>query len=431
MKEQRKKPLNRETLSLYQRISKLNRQIKMILEDIEVQTKPQDVPSLKKADIQGKAQYGDKSGVVMNLMEATNLSKQLKKVVLEDSIKILDSAKNELNIIPLEVRDVVVDITKVINELKSASDVIKQENVNTLEEIRSTFRNFYTLHTNNTKKFKQLRDNINQRREKVNVDRFEEEFDRRVQELREQLKGEFGITPDVDPDKLEIEIAEIQKMETESITKIEFEVKEIIRSLRDIIKDIYDIPEEVIETSQIYLKAMGAIASLTRNAPRISMKPEAMRAIIANEKIDKALREKFGEEYFKITDVKDNVNIAKVRVQELSKYYAEINLKSDQQMKSFEESSESLTEGVFSDIAKKTSDQLKKRFKDFSDFVLGVYDKVKKRTKTTSNVISKETKQITKENEEFRLDIMRLYLDIKEMIEREKLEYIKSVKEKI
>jgi uncharacterized protein (UPF0147 family) len=209
-------------LSLYQRISKLNRQIKMMLEDIEVQSRPSTTPSLTKSDVQGKAQYSDKSGVVMNLMEATNLSKQLKKVVLEDSIKILDEAKNQLNTIPLEVRDVVVDITKVINELKSASDVAESENIQTLEEIRSTFRNFYTLHQNNTKKFKELRDNINRRREQASVDKFEEEFERRVQQLREDLKQEFDITPEIDPDKLEIEIAEVQRMETESITKIEF-----------------------------------------------------------------------------------------------------------------------------------------------------------------------------------------------------------------
>lgn len=425
-----KKQIKSNKVSLYNKISKLNRQIKLMLEDIEVQQRT-DIEPLKKTDVQGKAQYGDKGGVVMNLMEATNLSKQLKKTVLEDSIKILNSAKQELSVIPLEVRDVVVDITKVINELKTASEQAKTEKIQSLEEIRSTFRNFYTIHQNNTKKFQQLRDKINERREKANVDMFEQEFERRVQELRDQMKQEYNITPDIDPDNLEIEVAEIQKMETESITKIEFEVKEIIRSLRSIIADIYDIPQEVIETSQIYLKAMGAIASLTRNAPRVSMRPEAILAVIGNDKINEALRKKFGDDYFKITDVKDSVNIAKVRVQELGQYYAELNLKSDQQMQSFEDASESMNEGVFSDIAKKTSSELKKRYKQFSDYLLSVYEKVKKRGNTASNVINKEVKELSQEHETFRKDVLKLYLEIKELIETEKISYIKDLQQKV
>jgi hypothetical protein len=414
-----------QRIKLYQKLAKLNKKIGLILEDVTVQQRDPQVKPLTKADITGKAQYDDKSGVVVNLQVVTEDIKNLKNKVLLEGAKLLKDTSNDVERnIAFEVDNVVIDITKVMNELKRVQDDSAMDAVKRLDEIRRIMQGYTALKLRTDKQLRELA----QRRNDARIKNYESELTAQVEQLKVRLKEQHGITADIDPEQLEQKEEELTLLETEAITKIEFELKEHIRSTRQIIQELYDLPERVLDTAGLFLKAMGSVVRLTTSKPRKYIPEEVLTKLLEHEKFGKIL-----EPFTKITPVRDSVNITKVRVTELSQWYTEASLKSDTKISEYEKDAKDekpIKEGVFTDIVSSAIDKLTKRFKEFSKFLVDIFSATNKKTNKTLRSLEELNKEKTEELSKIDRLISDYYLSVKQNVEKEKLTYIQDLKKR-
>ena len=335
-----------------------------------------------------------------------------------------------------KVDDVVVDLTKVINDIKKFNDV-NYDKISKLEEMRKTFRYLSTAKTNADKAIKEIEKKRDEARQKFKFDQYEKEAEelrrQHEQELR-KLNQKFGIPEDFDenidkyvddPKKLE----QYKKIEEEFSTnaeKTEKEAKEVVRYIREVLSEYYDLPEQLIEQVRITVKAMGAIAKVSKKASSAHIPVDVLKEIMKDPKV-KEILDPFVEEI----DFSDSVRIIGATLPKLGTYFGEAENKVKEILKDAEEidvetKKKDIKEGVIGDIFVNALESV-------ANIVKKLVNKTKGVIKSLKNNVYRDGSAIETEMEKARTGLsnslkehQKNYLDIEELISSASLDSIRE-----
>lgn len=300
----------------YHKLKEVLNITQLILEDsvtgsgIEVQKRPP-----KSKMVGGEADYEEKRSAIMNFAKSSQNADESNDMFIQTGYKLLDKAKKAGEDAQFKVKGIVVDLTKLSNELKELK-AMDEEKV-TVDRIRKVLRYVNTAMNNANKTIKELNEKRIKMESDINWDQYQQELD--------DLNSKYGLDQ---IDVVDEEIAEKQAEASNSAKEIEKENKEVIRAFRALLGQLYAIPKEIAEISQVHMKAYGAVASISNKGKQYNMKKEGILKILGDEKLRKEL-----EEFIEINDdVADRVQMVNSKIPDIGTYFAELNLKVDEEL---------------------------------------------------------------------------------------------------
>lgn len=308
---------------LYYQLKEILKTTSLLLEDVvddaggmEIgKTKPPRSP---------ETDYEERRSAVLNFAKSSQDAENSNDIFITSGYKLLDKAKKAGEDAQFKVKEMVVDLTKLANEIKELKGM-DAEKV-TVDRIRKVLRYVNTAVKNANKTIKELED----KRAKMEADIDWTAYDEELQKFKANLKQKYNI------DKVEDVDNEIQQLEnkiSDSAQEIEQNNKEILREFREMIGHLYSIPEEIAETAKVYMQAYGAVASISKKATQFNMSKKGIMKILN----DPDLYEQLGEFINVNEDVADRVQIMNSSIPEIGAYFAELNLKVDEQIEDIEE----------------------------------------------------------------------------------------------
>ncbi len=316
------------------------------------------------------------------------------------------------------VDDIFVDLTEVINELKEY-DNIDLSKIKKAEEVRKALRYVVTAKTNANKLMKE----ITQKREKSKLKLEAKEFQDRYNQLKQkheqeiqELTNKFGIPTDFEDhlddffeeDDAE-ELAKLKEMQAEmdsNANTAEKEAKELVKYIRELLKEFYELPEKVIDEVNITVKAMGAVASVVQKYSKPNITKANLQKALENPQI-KELLEPYITEGFKF----DQVNIVNDKIPKVSKFFGEAQNK---------------IVGIIDDISE-VDDEVSQKDKDnISEGVMG--DAFKTVATTIINAISKTSKMLKSTIKSLKNSVFRDGSEIENAITKFNSEHSKRLK---
>ena len=365
-------------------------------------------------------QYGDKSSVILNLNALAKKSKKVADITLNEIYRLVDETGKDTEELRLGVQNMVVDLTKMINEFKERkadTDELKE-----LEEMRSTLRYLVTAITNNNKNVREMEDKIEEKRAKIDYDGYEREL--------QLLEEKYGISElkDLEYQKEDLEIDFVDDIYGD-VQKMEQEAKDIVRKIRDIVKRGYDIDEKIADTAMIFVKAMGAVARLQKSSQRYSMDKEGIKQILEDEK----LNAQFGK-FIKITEVSGSVNINGVVLPSLSTYYAQLNTKITEEVRKLEKEKNDKNiknEGFFGDVYNTVVEMMKDITSKFTKKMSSLFTSSNSKTEQVLKAFENKVKAQEDELDIIIKETKSLILDIEEKTKKMEAEAIHKEKEEL
>lgn len=305
----------------YHKLKEILNTTELLLEDI-VEPEEGEEPEIAKSSPprNPETDYEDKKSAVMNLAKSTLDAEERSDAFIKNGYKLLDSAKKAGEDAQFKVKELVIDLTKLSNELKEIRGM-DDEKV-TVDRIRKVLRYVKTAMSNANKTIKEL----NQKRERLEEEIDWEAYEKELADLEEK----YGLDQ---LDDIEDEIAEQHAKAKDNAREIEKENKEIIRSFRALLGQLYAIPEEVAEIAKVHMKAYGAVASISNKGTQYNMKKKGILKILN----DPDLYEELGEFIDINEDVKDRVQMVNSKIPDIGTYFAELNLEVNQQIEEIEE----------------------------------------------------------------------------------------------
>lgn len=390
---------------------------KILTEATEALEMPQYTASTdmrKKKDrvAQGEDAYNDKSAVVMNLEAIKKGGKDETDLLIKVMVETLKDAESMFAEEELVAKNIVIDLTKMFNELKAQADKIDPEKLERIEEYRKEFQYFQTAWSNvekSIKKAEEKRQALLQKWEEkmAERERQEEELQRKFKldkyyEALEQVDAkvfeEFGGSVPSEEEFLEIlgfsdevEIETSQGTEKVSASKAkELTMKKTnemlrkrLRDLRGILTEHYTIPLDAAKSLTLYMKGYGLTASLSTMAGRNFMSQEGFE-VLKNSFPDVYEEMK---KYITFVDYEDQFKTLNTKIPEISNYFIQIKDKYDGISDTFENAlSKSVKkEGVISDIAKATVAVVVSKFTKYFKNVITLFKGVNTRLTNMTN----------------------------------------------
>lgn len=420
---------------LYKKLSTLDRRLKKILTEAElaIKEKPSDI-SVKKG-VSTKEQFKDKSGVVVNFKKLTKATNKETEFILTEGIKLIqEEGQKAKELSEVVLRDIVADLTKIKNEMAKANEDLLKTKSKEMTDIRNVFKLYATRYIQSKNKIKEYQRKIDEKRNSIKW----EEYEQKLEDLRIKynmdkyeeevydIEQEYGVEEfsQVEMD-LTSEINNIEKESKQNYAQIDKEAKDTIRKVRQIIEEMYDVPSELVNTADIFIKAMGVVAKLSTISDRYLMKKEGFEKILNNP----TLMTELGE-FIETTEYSDRVNFIGTELSELGTYFSEVKLKVDNQVKSFEQSEKELNENVFSEIGKKAVMKIAKVTKTTTALFKNWMNKLTSRIDISINKIVNNDKNFENKNKEFLNGARKAYVSVNKELEKLKLEQLSDLEKK-
>lgn len=419
---------------LFKKVESLQRSLHRVLSEIE------DAIPIGKADPKTRKEpiaFDDKRAVLMNLSKVTARTNREKSIILNEADRILEVFETVKKSNEYVVKELVVDVTKIVNELKKASD-IEISTIENVQEIQKIFRYTVTSVANANKKIKEIEDKRRNLERKIldekyfeELKRVEEEYNRGLQQLRDKYKVD---TPEVQAQfremqqKLDEEAQEIQQ----NASKIEKEAKDIIRKLRDTVKEIYDIPDRIIDEIKIYIKALGAIGSISPKKDSAVLTVKGIKKFFDDPEFRKYLE---GNGWAMIQEQSDRVQIANSKFPDLGTYFSELKLKGEDIIGQLEKETEkrggTKNEGVFTDAINKFIQSVYASGKKYFDKLVELYDTASSQFNNMMSETDKIILEFNTSHDTNMKELQKLYLGVQKSIKKAEIERISSVEKEL
>ena len=410
--------------SHYHKLKKILTTTQLILEDI---VEPEDdefgmeksPPKSKRKG--GEADYEDKRSALINFSKSSLNAKESNDLFIQRGYRLLDSAKRAGEDAQFKVKEVVVDLTKLSNELKEIQNT--DEEKLTIDRIRKVLRYVTTAMNNANQTIKELNEKRMRMEEEINWDEYEREI--------EALNKKYGIDQ---WEEFGEEIAEKQAEARNNAQEIERENKEIIRAFRALLGQLYSVPEEIAQTSKVYLKAYGAVASLSNKGTQYNMKKEGILKILKDPKLYEELKD-----FIEINeDVADRVQIVNSRLPDIGTYFAELNLQVEEKIEQMEElqdeidkKSKQKNEAFIPKIMEKTKGVFVRAIMKFIGILAEETHQLYTKIKKTIKPIVKSLGVIDKKLDTNRNNARKHYLRIKRELKELDVEVIAQAEKKL
>jgi hypothetical protein len=326
-------------------------QAQVASQPLVVQEDPRKQVERKRA---GEGVYDDKTAVVMNLEKIKASGKKETDLILKATIETLKDAESMFKEEELVAQNIVVDLTKMMDELKAQIDKIEPEKLQRFEEYRKEFQYFQTAWSNAQKAIKsaeqkrllllqkweekmaQKDDMEDQIRQKYNIDVYEEEVESRTAELWAEFGGaepseeEFlqsaGFSDEIeveneDGTKSKVSYKDISTNKGSSL--INDSLRARLRELRGILTEHFQIPLEAINNLTIYMKGYGLTASLSTSPSYNVLSQEGF------EVLKKSFPEVYTqmEKYISVVKPADSFKMLNTKIPEISQYFVQIQTK--------------------------------------------------------------------------------------------------------
>lgn len=381
------------------------------------------------------------SAVSMKLISRNEKKQEEIRVLIESGKHFIEEFKNGKDF--YKVDDVVVDLTKVINDLKKIDD-INPDKLNKVEDMRRVFRYLSTAKQRSDKAIKEIQSKREKAREKFDWSKYDEEYEKMVQQHEEelrQLNQKFGIPDDFeenidqyvdDPEEIK-ELQSIQDEYASNAQKMEREAKDTVRYVREILKEYYDLPEKLIEEVTISVRALGTLAKVSKKASSAYIPVDVLKELMKDEKIKKLL-----DPYVEEKEFGDSVRIIGSKLPSWGTYFGEAENKLtniiediEKTEKSAKKTKKQVSEGV-------VRDAIINSIKTISSTIKTVYNKVKSVIKSLKNNVYREgsemeiaIKNFVVKHDKIIQDRNKLYLDLEEQVTSITLDSIKSEKSEV
>lgn len=387
----------------YERLAKLLKRSRVLLEQEEERVK--ETPPEDKAIEDPKQQLEKRRSAVANFTKVTKATSRSSNVIVNSHMQVINEVEEGKKDSEFALKNIVVDITKLKNELEKYKN-LDPEKKKQVEEIQKTARYFTTTHNQLRKSLDELQDKKRKFNERM------EEIEREKEEKEEQLRRDLGIE-------------EVEKVEN-SMKEIEKNTGDQIKQVRELCKDLYDAPIEMIESAKIYITALGATGVLSPKSDRYNMSKEGIKKVLD----DPELFEKLGE-FISITKQADKYQVVNVEIPKMQKYFAELEIKAKDFQDDADASSEQMGESIIKSISDDVKEKLKVGAKASFNFFIEVGKSVIKGWNEFSNGFSKAVESDRQGLEQFRKDGKRFVLKIQKLINEDKAEQIKKAEQKL
>lgn len=336
-----------------------------------------------------------------------------------------------------KVDDVVVDLTKVINDVKKLNDVDFSK-LEKLEDMRKTFRYLSTAKNRADKALKEIEKKREEARQKFNFEEFDREYEelrqRHEQELRE-LSSKFGIPNDFDQNIDQYvddpeELQELKKIEAEYSTnaqKTEQEAKEVVRYIREVLSEYYDLPDHIVEQVRITIKAMGAIAKVSKKASTAHIPVSVLRELMQDEKMRELL-----EPYVEDVDFSDKVTLVGATLPKWGTYFGEAQDKLANIIDDLEDIEIEKTDGKQIEEGA-VRDAIFKGMRTVANAIKKVFNKFKGVVKSLKNNIFRDGSELESQMQQFKTEekqrlkkMQETYLDLEQEISEKTIDSIRE-----
>lgn len=416
--------------TLFEKIEKTNRKIKRVLKESETQfaVAKSEKPLVKPETEEQKLQtYEGTGSVVVNLKKVTASTNKKKEIVINELGRLVAVEGTKLATdMELTVRDMVADLTKVLEDLRATNDEFKDGKIKTVEDVRMKFRLFITRYKASRKKIAEYEQKRAEWQTKINFAEYEAKLEQ-LQQEHDQAVLALNSQYDMETmNSIDDEISRIEEETSSNLTEIEATAKDNIRNVRAILTELYDAPKELFDTVQIYIKAMGAVASISPMVDRYNMNPLGFQKILANPELMAQLGEFISE-----VEYSDRVAITNVKIKELGTYFSELNLKSKNKIKSFEQSEKELNEGVFGNIASKAMAQSFVVYRNIIDHVLKINKLAGKKLSTVYKSVHSLYTEMSGDGKTLSKNAGKAYLSVKKEIEMVKANHYADLEKQI
>lgn len=382
------------------------------------------------------------SAVSMRLLSRKEKKQKEIQFIIEKGRDFIEEFENGKDF--YKVDDIIVDLTKVINDVKKFGD-IEYEKIKELEEMRKVFRYLSTAKNRADKAIKEIQKKRDEARAKFDFQQFEnelEELRQKHQREIEQLSQKHGIPSDFDEnidqyvdDQEEMErLKEIEAEYASNAQKMEQEAKDTVRYIRELLTEYYEIPDKIIQQVSITIKAMGAVAKVSKKSSSAYIPVEVLKEIMKDPKIKELL-----DPYVEEKDFADQVRMIGAKFPNWGHYFGEAEDKLDAVIDEFEstekeveqeqdkaKSKENVNEGVVRDAVMKSINII-------HDSIKQLFNKTKSVIKSLKNKVYREGSNIESDIESFKSkqdqkikDMQKAYLDVEQMISQATLSSIKE-----
>lgn len=338
-----------------------------------------------------------------------------------------------------KVDDVIVDLTKVIRDIKKLNDVDFSK-LEKLQDMKKTFRYLTTAKTRADKAVKEIQKKREEARNKFKFDEFDKEYEemkRKHEEELKQLSSKFGIPDDFDENidqyvENKEELEQLKKIEAEYSTnaqKTEKEAKEVVRYIREVLSEYYDLPDHIIEQVRITIRSMGALAKVSKKASTAHIPIDVLRELMKDEKMKELL-----DPYVEDIDFSDKVTLIGATLPKWGTYFGEAHDKLSDAIEDIEEidvdvkvdDKKKLEEGV-------VRDAIIGSLKSIAGAIKKVFKRAKGVVKSLKNNVFREGSNVENEIQNFKMTqkertkaLQSLYLDLEQDISEKTIDSIKE-----
>lgn len=392
----------------YNRIKNILRKTQILLEDVG------DTSDL---EIQGKkrgsdADYDDKKSAVLNLLKKAQNEDEKNNLFIKTGYQLLDSAKKAGDDVKFQVKEIFVDLTKLSNEMKEFSSLTDEKKK--IDKIRKISRYVSTAVINSNKIIKEIEQKKADLDAKINMTAYQKELD--------ALKEKYGLTVSNELDG-EIEVLK------DNAQKIEDENKNIIRAFRSMLGELYEVPKEVAEISKIHLQTYGAIITMSKRQKPPRLKKGAIKDIMNDPELFKMV-----EEFIEFPPPEEMLTIVDAKIPKLASYFAELNLKVDQEINKInviEDEVEKINESIMPRIMEKTKKVFMKAVNTFFSVLFSETKELKKKVKNDLKPIVDAFESTDRALKDHRKNAEKGYLRVQKKLKELDIEMISHAEKEL
>lgn len=307
----------------YHKLKEIIKTTQLILEDVADGGGIEVQKTDSKEKLGGELDYEKKKSAVMNFTKSPQNADESSDIFIQRGYKLLDTAKKAGDDAQFKVKQIVVDLTKLSNELKDLQGMSEEKL--TIDRVRKVLRYVDTAVTNANKIVKELKEKRQKMESNIDWDQYQQELD--------NLRAKYGLDDlEAEVGEIDKEISKYEKKASDDVKKIEKENKDILRSFRAILGELYAVPKEIADVTNIYMKSYGALATMTKKKKPLNMQKEGILKILN----DKELYKELGEFIENIDDYSEQVKIVGSKIPDIGTYFAELQLKVDQKIDEIE-----------------------------------------------------------------------------------------------
>lgn len=414
----------------------------------------------------GAIDIKNKKALVANVVKVVDRTDKLNTIYFETYMEEFENYGTILNERDVFVDEFVVDITKLLNELKKTMELIDKSDVESLEEIRKLTQYFVKTYQDMAQKFveadkklaefkkryqfleKESIKKVNEIKNKYKISEMEKEMRLELKKIWKDTKAKSEISGEDYPDWNTFVDAEIEDLKKKGLlddhivyqgsdffTVVEETSKNKIREIRPIIQKLFDIPEQIIKYAKINVTAVGRHFNLSANAPRMKVDKNAFLHL--KENFPDAYKSLIDKNMLYWEETKDSVNIARPALVEIKNLFMEfdINIKKlADQVETDIETKKEINEGLMTNIKDAVFKSVYSIFYKYIERINGMaqqfMNKFNKPMRQLDNVNSELTSIESKVRDQARQNYKKL-LDMREKKAKLGIDTLKSVKDKL